>query len=120
MKYALVATLVSFALITPVRQAAANTALWIGNPGVSANTNWSDNANWSNIGTGGPGYNNNDVVFGGTGSAGGAGIVTSVADVTAQTLSMRFTNAVSQWHTVLIPTGTTLTNANGLTVGGLT
>src|SRR5438067_103733 len=57
----------------------ANTALWIGNPGVTTTTNWSDNANWSNVGPGGAGYNNNDVVFGGTGSAGAAGTVTSLA-----------------------------------------
>jgi autotransporter-associated beta strand protein len=109
----------SLALITlavsPV--AHANTALWIGNPGVTANTNWSDNANWNNVGVGGAGYNNNDVVFGGTGSVGTAATVSSVADVSAQAFSMNFTNGPGQFHTILIPAGTTLTNANSLSVG---
>jgi hypothetical protein len=50
--------------------ASANTALWIGNPGVTATTNWSDNLNWSNIGAGDAGYTNNDLLFGNTGAIG--------------------------------------------------
>src|SRR5260221_10561804 len=112
---------VFFAIIATAQLAQANTALWIGNPGVTATTNWSDNANWSNSAGGGPGPNQKDVRFGGAGSAGSAGIVTSVVDANGlNPLSLGFTNGPGQFHTVLIPAGITLTNSNGLTVGGLT
>lgn len=104
--------------------AAANTALWIGNPGVSASTNWSDNANWNNVGAGGAGPLQNDVKFGLAGAAGAAGTITSVADVDQHPFSLQFTNnslaASPEFHTVLIPAGVTLTNDTTLIVGGLT
>src|SRR5436309_1728239 len=58
------------ALVAMAQFASANTERWIGVSGVSATTNWSDNANWSNIsGGGGPGYTNNDLLFGNEGAA---------------------------------------------------
>jgi autotransporter-associated beta strand protein len=92
----------------------ASTALWVGNPGVTATTNWSDSSNWS----GAAGALANDVKFGGTGSAGGAGIVTSAVDVNQHPSTLAFTNASSQFHTVFIPSGVGLTNDGALTVGG--
>src|SRR5436305_5605825 len=93
---------------------AASTALWIGNPGVTATTNWSDSANWS----GAAGALANDVKFGGTGSAGAPGIVTSAVDASQHPATLAFTNASSQFHTVFIPSGVGLTNEGALTVGG--
>src|SRR4051812_40623532 len=116
----LITALISLALAMSLGQIFANTALWIGSPSVLANTNWSDNANWNNVGAGGAGYNNNDVVFGGNGSVGSAATINSVADVTAQAFSMIFTNGPGQFHTILIPTGAILTNANSLTIGNRT
>src|SRR5438445_3367969 len=60
--------------------ASANTALWIGDPGTSATTNWSDNANWSNLGAGGLGPNGNDTIFGDMGGSGSASAITSVVN----------------------------------------
>jgi autotransporter-associated beta strand protein len=97
-----------------------NTEVWIGVHDVSATTNWSDNANWFNVqGTGGPGPNGNDVVFGDQGS-GAQGTVNSVVDASLlNPFSLTFTNnsANGNFQTVLIPAGVNLTNANGLTVG---
>ena len=100
--------------------AAANTALWIGNPGASASTNWSDNANWNNVGAGGAGALQNDVRFGGTGAAATAGEINNVVDTAQHPFSIAYTNGPGQFHTTLIPEGITLTNDNGLIVGGLT
>jgi hypothetical protein len=101
-------------------RAAANTALWIGNPGVSVTTNWSDNANWNNIGGGGvPGALQNDVRFGGAGSVGGAATINNVADTGQHPLSITFTNGPGQFHTTLIPAGVIVTNDNNFIVGGL-
>src|ERR1019366_94082 len=77
--------------------ASANTALWIGNPGVTVTTNWSDNANWNNIGGGGAGALQNDVRFGGTGSAAAAGTITSVVDVNQHPFSLTYTNGPGQF-----------------------
>src|SRR5438045_2951517 len=72
-------------LTTPVAMA-ASTALWIGNPGVSATTNWSDLANWSGAPL------QNDAKFGGTGSVGDLNTITSVVDANQFPLSLQFTN----------------------------
>jgi len=72
-RLASILNIVRLAAIGAACTASANTALWIGNPGVTATTNWSDNANWNNVGGGGSGPNQNDVKFGGTGSAVSAG-----------------------------------------------
>src|SRR5207237_9120350 len=89
--------------------ASANTALWIGNPGVSATTNWSDNANWSNIGTGGLGPAGNDTVFGDTGASGSAGTINSVVNNSGlNPLSLTFTNGAygpSRYRSVVLPAG---------------
>jgi len=108
------------ALGTAAPCALANTEVWIGAHDVSATTNWSDNANWFNVqGTGGPGPNGNDVVFGDQGS-GTQGIVNSVVDANLlNPFSLTFTNnsANGNFQTVLIPDGIVTTNANALTVG---
>ena len=108
-----------FALAASIT-ASANTALWIGNPGVTATTNWSDQANWNNIGAGGAGPLHNDVIFGGDGSVDAAGTITSVADVNQNPFSITFTNGPGQFHTLYIPADIGLTNDNGLAVGGVT
>lgn len=97
-----------------------NTEVWIGAHDVSATTNWSDNANWFNVqGTGGPGPNGNDVIFGDQGS-GTQGTINSVVDANLlKPFSLTFTNnsANGNFQTVLIPDGIVVTNANGLTTG---
>jgi hypothetical protein len=101
--------------------ASANIALWIGDPGNTATTNWSDNANWNNIGAGGVGPNGNDILFGDMGASGSAGIITSVLNSSGlNPLSLSFTNGAwgpSRYQTILIPSGIAMTNANSLTVG---
>src|SRR6266481_8028832 len=104
-------------LTTPLAMA-ASTALWVGNPGVTATTNWSDNANWSVAPL------QNDAKFGGAGSAGDLNTVTSFVDANQAPLSLQFTNnSLSpslQFHNTFIPTGVTLSVGNGaLTIGGL-
>lgn len=99
--------------------ASANSALWIGNPDVTVSTNWSDNANWNNIGEGTPGFLGNDVLFGNTGAVGADGTINSVVDASGGSLSMVFTNQSTFFHTILIPAGVTLNNTNILTVGSL-
>ncbi len=105
---------------TAAPSASANTELWIGVPNTSVTTNWSDNANWSNItGGGNPGPAGNDVVFG-DGASAGVGTVNSVVDNNSlNTLSLTFTNntGAGNSHTILVPDGIGLTNANALTVG---
>jgi len=105
---------------TAAPRALANTELWIGVPDTSVTTNWSDNANWSNVtGGGNPGPAGNDVIFG-DGGAAAVGTVNSVVDNNSlNTLSLTFTNntGAGNSHTVLIPDGIGLTNANALTVG---
>jgi fibronectin-binding autotransporter adhesin len=104
-----------------IARAQANTELWMGTNNVSATTNWSDNLNWSNLsGTGGPGPNGNDVVFGDGAAASAAGVVDSVVDNNSlNPSSLTFTNnsSTGNFHTVLIPAGVNLTNANQLIVG---
>jgi autotransporter-associated beta strand protein len=108
-------------LLASVKQTpAAATTLWVGNPGVTATTNWSDNANWNN---GGP--NQNSAVFGGTGSASDLNTVTSFLPANQAPLSLQYTNQSlspsSQFHNTMIPAGVTLTVGNSaLTIGGLT
>jgi autotransporter-associated beta strand protein len=112
--------LLTLAAIAAAPFAYGNTEVWIGAHDVSATTNWSDNANWINVqGTGGPGPNGNDVVFGDQGS-GSQGTVNSVVDANLlNPFSLTFTNnsANGNYQTVLIPDGISVTNANGLTVG---
>ena len=115
----------TFAILTVVLLAAqlasANTALWIGTNSLSLTTNWSDNLNWFNSAGGSPGYTNNDVVFGDSGSVGTAATVNNVADTSNQSLSLNFTNEshspFSAFHTTLIPAGVVLANAGTLNVG---
>src|SRR5690242_10718953 len=85
---------------------AASTALWIGNPGVTATTNWSDALNWSVAPL------QNDAKFGGTGSAGDLDTVTSFVDANQYPNSLQYTNqsftGSSQFHNTFIPNGVTL------------
>jgi len=84
--------------------ASAAVAPWIGNPGVTATTNWSDTANW----TGGVGASANDVKFGGTGSTGDATTITSVVDSDQNPLSLQYSNNLGQFHMTFIPAGKTV------------
>ncbi|HXU79352.1 MAG TPA: autotransporter-associated beta strand repeat-containing protein [Methylomirabilota bacterium] len=115
--YRLVLRIGAFTLVFSAMLAPANLALWIGNPGVSANTNWSDNANWNNSAGGTLGYTNNDVLFGATGAALNAGDINSLIDTSGSTLSLAFTNGPGQFHTAFLPAGIVLTNTGTLTVG---
>src|SRR5690349_11529408 len=72
--------------------ALANVAVWVGSPGVSASTNWSDALNWTNSAGGSPGPVGNDAKFGVVGSATAAGSLTTVVDVNQNTLSLQFSN----------------------------
>jgi fibronectin-binding autotransporter adhesin len=100
-------------LTTPAALA-ASTALWIGNPGVTATTNWSDIANWSVAPL------QNDAKFGGTGSAGDINTVTSFVDANQAPFSLQYSNNSPQFHNTFIPAGVTLGVGNGaLTIGGL-
>jgi autotransporter-associated beta strand protein len=103
-------------LTTPAALA-ASTALWVGNPGVTATTNWSDIANWSVAPL------QNDAKFGGTGSAGDINTITSVVDANQGPLSLQYTNnsqTGTSFHNTFIPAGVTLSVGNGaLTIGGL-
>ena len=123
MKYTLCERLLRFMavgspifLTTPVAMA-ASTALWLGNPGVSATTNWSDLANWSVTPL------QNDAKFSDAGSAGDLNTVTSFVDANQAPLSLQYTNnslAGTSFHNTFIPAGVTLSVGNGaLTVGGL-
>jgi fibronectin-binding autotransporter adhesin len=105
-------------LSTPLAMA-ASTALWVGNPGVTATTNWSDNLNWTVAPL------QNDAKFGGTGSAGDLDTVTSFVDANQAPLSLQYTNnsltPSLQFHNTFIPAGVTLSVGNGsFTVGGIT
>jgi fibronectin-binding autotransporter adhesin len=100
--------------LTTAAALAASTALWVGNPGVTATTNWSDNANWSVAPL------QNDAKFGGTGSAGDLNTITSVVDANQAPLSLQYSNNSPQFHNTFIPAGVTLSVGNGaLTIGGL-
>jgi fibronectin-binding autotransporter adhesin len=101
--------------------ALANTQQWIGIGGVSASTNWSDNANWQQTGTGGAGPNGNDVIIGDQGGTNAAGIVTSVVDANglnpfSMTISNGFT-AARAISTILVPSGVNVTNSTSFIVG---
>jgi autotransporter-associated beta strand protein len=85
--------------------ALAGNALWIGNPGVTTTTNWSDTANWS-----GSSHNpNNNFVFFDNGVVvSQAGLVNNVVDLSTNCYSLSYTNSVG-FNTTLIAPGQTLT-----------
>jgi autotransporter-associated beta strand protein len=64
-----------------VQQARAGTEHWIGNPGVTATTNWSDSANWTGISP--PQTYYNEVDFWSIGAVGAPGVINNVLDSTA-------------------------------------
>jgi fibronectin-binding autotransporter adhesin len=115
------AVLASLLVAVSAFPAHANVELWNAVPGVSATTNWSDSFNWLTIsGVGAPGPNGNDLVFGDTGAVGAGGEVTSVVDQNLlNPLSMLFTNGSAgvPYHTIHVPAGVSVTNANNLVVG---
>jgi fibronectin-binding autotransporter adhesin len=82
----------------------ADNEVWIGNPGVTTTTNWSDTANWS-----GTAHNPNDntLFFGNNGPA-SVGTVDNVVDTSTNCSSLNFTNT-STTHTTLILPSQTLT-----------
>src|ERR1051325_6386696 len=102
MKYTLSERLLRFSaassaiFLTTSAVMAASTALWVGNPGVTATTNWSDIVNWSVAPL------QNDAKFGGTGSAGDLDTVTSFVDANQYPNSLQYTNqsftGSSQFH----------------------
>ncbi len=111
-------TAVSPIFLTTSGAMAASTASWIGNPGVTATTNWSDILNW----TVAPLQNN--AIFGSTGSAGDLDTVTSFVDANQYPSSLQYTNnslsPSSQFHNTFIPGGVTLSVGPGnLTIGGI-
>jgi len=85
--------------------ALADSELWIGNPGVTTTTNWSDTANWS-----GPSHNpnNNDVFFGNGVAVSQLGLVNNVVDLSTNCYSLNYTNSTG-FNTTLIADGQTLT-----------
>ncbi len=85
--------------------ALADNELWIGNPGVTTTTNWSDPNNW--LGTS-HSPNNNNVFFGNTYAVGSPGLVNNVVDLSTNCSSLNYTNSVG-WNTTLIAAGQTLT-----------
>src|ERR1051325_1285456 len=125
MKYTLSERLLRFSaassaiFLTTSAVMVASTALWVGNPGVTATTNWSDVLNWTVAPL------QNDAKFGGVGSAADLDTVTSFVDANQYPNSLQYTNqsftGSSQFHNTFIPAGVTLTVGNGsLTVGGIT
>ena len=92
------------ALLT-AQLALADSELWIGNPGVTTTTNWSDSANWSGT-TKGPG--GNTVFFGNT-YAVAPGLINNVVDISTNCYALCYTNSVGA-NTTLIQPGVTLTN----------
>ena len=96
--------LVLVAVVFATRLAVADNELWVGIPGTSATTNWSDTLNWS----GASAYpKNNHVLFGNNGPV-LVGTVNNVVDTSTNCLSLNFTN-ISTTHTTLIQPGQTLT-----------
>lgn len=82
----------------------ADNEVWIGNPGVTATTNWSDTANWSGTAQN---PNDNNVYFG-SANAVAADVINSVVDTSTNCYSLNFTNKVS-YNNLLIQPGQTLT-----------
>ena len=96
--------LATLALVGTMQSALADNELWVGIPGITATTNWSDDNNWS-----GSSHNpNNNSVFFGNGSAVGLGVINSVVDTSTNCYSLSFTNTLG-YNTVLIASGQTLT-----------
>jgi autotransporter-associated beta strand protein len=85
--------------------ALADSEVWIGNPGVTTTTNWSDTANWS-----GPSHNpnNNSVFFGNGVAVSTQGLVNNVVDISTNCYSLNYTNSTG-FNTTLIADGKTLT-----------
>ncbi|MEI6078079.1 MAG: autotransporter-associated beta strand repeat-containing protein [Verrucomicrobiota bacterium] len=81
----------------------ADNEIWIGSPGVSTSTNWSDPANWSGTSK----TPNDNQVFFGNASTVAAGVINSVVDATTNCFSLNFTNTAS-YQNVLIQAGQTL------------
>src|SRR5208283_1500931 len=98
-------------LLAGVRGTFADTELWVGIPGSSATTNWSDPDNWSGTSRS---PNNNTVFFINNGPT-AAGTVDNVVDTSTNCYALNYTNT-ARTHTTLIPPGQTLTidgNNNG-------
>jgi autotransporter-associated beta strand protein len=85
--------------------ALADSELWIGNPGVTTTTNWSDSANWSGT-TKGPGGN---TVFFGNGVAVAPGLINNVVNISTNCYALCYTNSTGA-NTTFIANGVTLTN----------
>ncbi len=99
------------------RVASANEALWVGMPGVTATINWSDPANFHNIGTGGgAGASQNAVVF--DDSSGVADTTTnSIVDSNQNPFSLAYTNFATIQNTLIASNVTLTVGTGGLTNG---
>lgn len=119
-RFSLIATLAAGMAAAGIqRVAAAGITTWSGGGG--ADQNWSTAANWTTVGGGTPPAAGDAVIFRATGSAASAGVVNSIVDAgfTAAMGSLMFTNeTASTFHTVQIPSGTTLTVNGPIVVGG--
>ena len=80
-------TFIAVATLFSLRPAPAATITWNGASG--ADTNWSDDANRENVGGGGASALQSDVRFGGVGSAGSTGTITSGVDLDQHSVSRR-------------------------------
>jgi fibronectin-binding autotransporter adhesin len=104
------------AVVFATRVALADNELWVGIPGTSATTNWSDPLNFSGTSHN---PNNNNVYFINNGPT-IVGTVDSVVDTSTNCLTLNFTNAATT-HTTLIQPGQTLTidGNSGISAGTL-
>src|SRR5689334_16631662 len=100
-------------------QFASAQTVWQGTNAVSTSTNWSDINNWSTATT----PDNADVKFFDGGAAGVVATINNVVDNAFFTggsagaiNSLQYGNS-NGFHTTLVPSGVTLTIANGLSVG---
>jgi autotransporter-associated beta strand protein len=98
-----------------VQYASAGTEHWIGNPGVTATTNWNDAANWTGIAP--PQTFFNQVQFWNIGAVGAPGVINNVLDSTSGVAQMPIweldyisTNANV---TTFIPPGVTMSTGAG-------
>ncbi|HVM47430.1 MAG TPA: autotransporter-associated beta strand repeat-containing protein [Candidatus Acidoferrum sp.] len=85
--------------------ALADSELWVGNPGVTATTNWSDTANWSGTSHS---PNNNTLFFDNGVAVGTQGQVNNVVDLSINCYALDYTNSTG-FHTTFIADGQTLT-----------
>jgi autotransporter-associated beta strand protein len=88
-----------FAVIGAAQIAVADVETWIGNPGSTSTTNWSDTANWS-----GTSQNPNDnIVNFGTSFVVAQGVVNNVVDTSTNCAAIVYTNTAGYNNTLIQP-----------------